>query len=161
MTITKALATANKRIAELIDKTLDTDVKTAVMIEEMGTINEVVYKAYKRPVMYERRGSMGGLADFHNIEHTVKDGTLHVFNTAEPNPGGVVNVERVTTGKYLDMLIEYGDGGPGGFYDFPKRGAAYMRPRPFTQKTIEHLKEDKLHVNALRQGLQRRGVNVR
>lgn len=161
MTIKEALEKANRRIAAKIDEALDHEVADAIRSEEVETILEVVYGAYKTPIMYERRGDFGGMADPYNIEHEVKNGRLVVVNNTDPNPGGTMNNDRVTTGKYLDQLIEYGHGSSGGVYDFPKAGAGYMKPRPFTQTTIEHLEKNKAHVDALRKGLKRRGVKVK
>ena len=159
MTIKQALEKANKQIAKKIDKALDDEVAEAIKQEEVQTISQVVYGVYT-PKIYRRRGDLGGMADIYNIDHTVHDGKIEVVNNTEPNPGGTMNDAAVTTGKYLDQLIEYGHGGSGGFYDFPKRGAAFMKPRPFTAKTIEHLAQNKAHIDALRDGLKRRGLKV-
>ena len=161
MTIKGALKEANRRIAAKIDEALDHEVADAVRSEEVETILDVVYGVYTTPVMYDRRGDFGGMADPYNIEHEVKNGKLVVVNNTDPNPGGVVDIDQVTTGKYLDQLIEYGHDSSGGVYDFPKAGAKFMKPRPFTQKTMEHLDKNKAHVDALRDGLKRRGVKVR
>ena len=160
MTIKEALEKANKQIVQKINKALDDEVAEAVKQEEVETISEVVYGVYT-PKIYRRRGDLGGMADIYNIDHTVHNGTLKVVNNTDPNPGGTMNNDAVTVGKYLDQLIEYGHGGSGGFYDFPKRGAAFMKPRPFTKETIKHLAQNKAHVDALRNGLKRRGLKVK
>ena len=67
-----------------------------------------------------------------------------VVNMTEPNPGGCMNDDQVTTGKNLPELVEFGDGYKFYHYDFPSR-RRYMEPRPFTAKTIEHLKESRAH----------------
>ena len=71
-----------------------------------------------------------------------------------------MNDDQVTTGKNLPELVEFGDGYKFYHYDFPSR-RRYMEPRPFTAKTIEHLKESRAHVNALKAGLRRQGINVK
>lgn len=159
MTIKDALAKANKQIAIRIDKALDGEVAEAIKQEEAETISQVVYGVYT-PKIYRRRGDYGGMADIYNIDHTVHDGRIEVVNNTEPNPGGTMNNDAVTVGKELDQLIEYGHGGGGGFYDFPKRGGSFLKPRPFTKKTIEHLAQNKAHVDALRNGLKRCGLKV-
>lgn len=163
VTIHEALAMANKKLISKIDDAMNSEVFKEVQDEESATIYEAVYKVYT-PRMYRRRGKYGGMADYNNIEiagGTSRGGVMVVVNLTEPNPGGCMNNSQVTTGKNLPELIEYGDGYKFYQYDFPKRGAAYMGPRPFTAKTIEHLKESKAHVAALKAGLQRQGIKVK
>lgn len=149
-----------QRILPKIDDALSREVAEAVEQEESQTIRELVYGTYT-PKLYRRRGDIDGLADPYNIESSVKSGTLTVRNMTEPNPSGAMDNSRVTTGKYLDRLIEYGHGSSGGFYDFPTVGANFMKPRPFTAKTIEHLRENKAHVDALQDGLKRQGIKTK
>lgn len=163
MTIHEALAAANKKLMSKIDDAMNKEVFKEVQDEEAATIYEVVYKVYT-PRMYRRRGEYGGMGDPYNIEiagGTSRGGVMVVVNLTEPNPGGCMNNDQVTTGKNLPELIEYGQGHKFYQYDFPKRGAAFMGPRPFTAKTIEHLKESKAHIAALKAGLQRQGVKVK
>ena len=148
------------KLAPKIDNALAHEVADAVRDEESATIKEVVYGVYT-PKLYRRRGDIDGFGDDYNIEAKVKNGTLTVRNVTEPNPGGVLNNAQVTTGKHLDELIEYGYGSANGSYDFPKRGAAFMKARPFTKKTIEHLKQNKAHVKALKKGLKRLNITTK
>ena len=159
MTIREALNLANKQLAEKIDSALENEVAATVKETEVATIDKVVYDAYA-PKVYRRRGDFGGMADINNLEQAVSDGVLTIRNTTDPNPGGTINNSAVTTDKHLDELVEYGHGGVGGFYDFPKYGATFMKPRPFTKKTIEHLSQGKSHVAALKEGLKRQGVKT-
>ena len=118
----------------------------------------MVYGAYQ-PIIYQRRGQYEGLGDPYNIEiagGAARGGVLTVVNTTEPNPGGVMDRGRVTTDKNLPLLVEKGHGA-GGAYDFPRRGRGYMKPRPFTDKTIEALMVSNEHVEALKAGLRRQG----
>lgn len=160
MTLQQQLERIAAKLAPKIDDALAHEVANAVREEESKTIKETVYNAYT-PKLYRRRGDLDVLADPYNLEATVKDGVLSVRNMTEPNPGGTLNDGRVTTGKHLDELIEYGHGSSGGFYDFPTHGAGFMKPRPFTAKTIEHLKENKAHVKALKAGLKRLGIKAK
>lgn len=163
-TLRDQLARIKQRIAPKIDDALEHEVADAIRDEEAETIKETIYGVRTpvySPKMYHRRGDDGGMGDPYNIEHEVKDGVLTVVNKTDPNPGGTMNNDLVTTGKYLDKLIEYGHGSSGGFYDFPKAGANFMKPRPFTAKTIEHLKQNKAHVDALQDGLERQGIKTK
>lgn len=163
VTIREALATANKKLISKIDDAMNKEVFKEVQEEEAATIYEVVYRVYK-PKIYRRRGEYDGMGDPNNIEisgGTSRGGVMVVVNLTEPNPGGCMNNDQVTTGKNLPELIEYGYEYKSYQYDFLKRGAAFMKPRPFTAKTIEHLKESKAHVAALKVGLQRQGVKVK
>lgn len=163
MTIRDALALANKQLVQKIDNAMTNEVFQEVQDEEAATIYSEVYKVYT-PLIYRRRGKFGGLGDAENIEilgGVAKNGVLVVINTTEPNPGGCISNHLVTTGKNLPELVEYGYGYKYYTYDFPSAGARFMKPRPFTAKTIEHLKESGAHIAALKAGLKRQGVNVK
>lgn len=163
MTIREALDAANKRLMKKIDNAMSNEVFEDVQVKEVAAINDVVYKVYM-PSLYSRRGAFGGLADPHNIEivgGTARDGVMVVVNRTEPSPGGCRDSSAVTTNKNLPELIEFGHEYKSYRYDFPRRGAAYMEPRPFTAKTIEYLKKSRSYILALQSGLQRQGVKVR
>ena len=160
MTLAQQLEQIAAQLRPIIDDALEHEVADAIQVEEAETIKEVVYGAYT-PKLYRRRGDMDGFGDPYNLEAKVKDGTLRVRNVTNPNPGGTLNDDRVTTGKYLDKLIEYGHGSSGGFYDFPKAGANFMKPRPFIEKTLEHLRQNKAYVDALKDGLKRLGIKTK
>lgn len=170
MTIKEALENANKQLSKKIDDAMTKEVFSAVQEEEAATIDSEVYGVYtpysKKCRPYRRRGDLGGLADPSNIEiegGVAKGGTLIVVNKTEPNPGGVgVDfLSSVTIDKNLPYLIEYG-GGKGGRYDFaPAPTRRYLKPRPFTAKTVEHLRDSGAHIDALKIGLQRQGVKVK
>lgn len=163
MTIHEALVKANKQLMSKIDDAMTKEVFEEVRDEESATIYAEVYKVYT-PRIYRRRGECGGLGDPHNIEiqgGASVGGKMVVINVTGPNPGGCTSDVAVTTGKNLPELVEYGDGYKSYSYDFPKGGAAFMGPRPFTAKTIEHLKRSHVHVNALKAGLKRQGINVK
>ena len=162
MTIREALAKANKQLLTKIDDAMTKEVFEEVRDEEAATIYSVVYKVYT-PRIYRRRGEYGGLGDPYNIEikgGTAKGGKMAVVNVTDPNPGGTMNNDRVTTGKNLPELVEFGDGYKFYHYDFPSRGR-FMDARPFTAKTIEHLKASRAHITALKAGLRRQGINVK
>lgn len=163
MTIREALERANQQLMAKVDNAMTKEVFEEVRDEEAATIYSEVYKVYT-PRIYRRRGEYGGLGDPYNIEirgGAAKGGTMVVVNMTDPNPGGCASDSQVTTGKNLPELVEFGDGYKYYRYDFPKAGAAYMRSRPFTAKTIEHLKASGAHVRALKAGLKRQGIKVR
>lgn len=157
--LSKQLERINRQLAPKINDVLAHEVADAVREQEADAIRDVVYGAYT-PKLYHRRGDIDGLADPYNITAEVQNGTLIVKNEALPNPGDTLNDDAVTTGKHLDELVEFGHGGSGGFYDFPKSGAAFMRPRPFTAETKARLKRSKKHVKSFLQGLKKRGVDI-
>jgi len=162
MTIKEALEKANKQLVAKVDNAMTKEVFEEVQDEETATIYSVVYKVYT-PRIYRRRGEYGGLCDPYNIEiqgGAAKGGRMAVINMTDPNPSGTMNNDRVTTGKNLPELVEFGDGYKFYHYDFPSSGR-YMDPRPFTARTIEHLKASRAHVTALKAGLRRQGVNVK
>ncbi len=163
MTIHQALAAANKSLMRKIDNAMNNEMFKAVQYEEIAAIDEAVYNVYS-PSIYQRRYEHGGMADPDNI--TIAGGTAHggvmaVVNVTEPNPGGCANNDLVTTNKNLPELITFGHGYKGDLYDFPDWRRRYMYPRPFTAKTIAHLKSSKAHITALKAGLQRQGVKVK
>ena len=160
MTIREALEKANAALQKKVDDTLTNEVFAEVQDEEAASIYEEVYKSYT-PKMYRRRNQYEGLAYPENIEikgGAAKDGRLVVINVTKPNPDGCVDEEQVTTGKNLPALVEFGQGHNFYRYDFPTDGSfrSYMKPRPFTRKTVEHLKESKAHVSAMAEGLKKR-----
>ncbi len=162
MTIRQALAAANKSLMRRVDNAMNNEMFKAVQDEEIAAIDEAVYKVYS-PAIYQRRYEYGGMADPDNI--TIAGGTAHggvmaVVNVTEPNPGGCIDNWAVTTDKNLPELITFGHGYKGYLYDFPSR-YRYMYPRPFTAKTIAHLKSSKAHIAALKAGLQRQGIKVK
>lgn len=118
--IKEALAHANKQLKPKIDSALSREVYQVVVDAEALAIDEKVYDTY-RPLMYERRGDMGGLGDKGNIimkGGKATNGVLRVINITDPNPGGVLNRDRVTVGKSLPELIEYGNNNRWGYkYD--------------------------------------------
>ena len=114
------------------------------------------------PKMYRRRGQYEGLGDPDNIKiqgGAAKDGKLVVINTTNPNPDGCFDGAKVTTGKDLPALVEFGQGHKFYSYDFHGKGG-YMKPRPFTRKTLERLKQSKAHIAALKAGLKRQEVKT-
>lgn len=100
-----------------------------------------VYDVYD-PKQYERKSYQGGLIDQDNIEvAVVDDNTISVENI------------RFDGDREVAQIVESGEGY---IYDFPFNGV----PRPFTENTIEELKETGLLEQEMKKGLARRGFNV-
>ena len=161
MTIREALLKINSALIPKIDDALTNEVFAEVQDEEVASIYEEVYKSYT-PKMYRRRTQYEGLGDPDNIKikgGAAKDGKLVVINTTDPNPDGCIDGAKVTTGKDLPALVEFGQGHKFYSYDFHGKGG-YMKPRPFTRKTLERLKQSKAHIAALKDGLKRQGVKT-
>jgi hypothetical protein len=133
------------------------DVVVPVIKEiEIEVIAKEVYAVYPNPKQYDRRGSNQGLLDIENIHHYYhEDGTLYSIRN---------ETRKYQSNEYLAPLIEYGHfqaralGDIG--YEHPRYGLAYMRPRPFTEKTFERLESTKEHVIAMKKGLENRAINV-
>lgn len=153
MDIKTALKKANDSIRPMINDVLE-DVGLMIKITEQQVIDEVVYEAYS-PVKYERRYDEGGLGDINNIKVKVNNGTITVTNITRPNP-----YQAKSVNKNLPALIEYGHGVVFN-YDYPRRNREYMKPRPFTRKTIERLEATGDHITALKQGLRDKGLKVK
>lgn len=177
-----------KQIEARVKKALAEDVAEVVKENESDTIERVVYGVYSDPpVVYRRRRGSGGLSDPDNMHVRVLDNAIEVLNNTPPNyayngheedayhfdrsilgSGAWYESEDGCTIRYpvgLDELVEYGDGGPGGEYTHKHsskpEGPAFLEPRPFTQETINTLRTNKQHVNALRYGLMRSGARVK
>ncbi len=163
MTLNDVLAKINEQLAAKIDNALTKEVFEEIRDEEIETISGEVYGVYK-PQRYRRRGKNTGLGDAADIQirgGAAKGGKLVVVNTTQPNPGGCGRTRMVTVNKSLPSLVEHGHGYNGYTYDFTWPGGDYLAPRPFTSKTVEHLKESRAHVTALKDGLRRQGVKVK
>lgn len=163
MNLKQALALAKSKVKSKVGDTLSHEVFEAVKEEESAAIDSEVYGVYT-PKKYRNRGLGAGMADPSNIvmsDGSASNGKLTVVNITEPNPAGCEDNWRVTTDKNLPELIEFGQGYNSMGYDFPRHGLRYMEPRPFTEKTIENLKNNKAHVEAMKNGLRKRGLNIK
>jgi hypothetical protein len=153
-------------INKLMRDAMNDEVAKVVKNKEQEMVVTEVYDKYSpsspdgEPWVYERRGSKGGLADQKNMKHKV---------VSLGNVGGLeLSIENKTKGKdeniYLSDLVEGGDGYNGLEYNFKSNrdGTAdqYLRPRPYQQKTVEALEQSGEHVEALKKGLIRQGLDV-
>lgn len=158
----KSIAEALKYISSQINETLLDEVSESIKDAE---IRHAYRDVYSRPdsLLYERRYSDGGIGDYDNLEERLEgDGLLAVENVTPFNP--YLNGRNASdgmshnSGEGLDGLVEFGDGGWKGLtYDWAKGEPA----RPFIQNTIDELRTTKAHVKSLKDGLKKRGVNVK
>jgi len=153
-------------INKLMRDALNVEVAKVVKDTEQEKVITEVYDKYKpsspdgEPWIYKRRGSSGGLADQRNMKHKVV--SLGTANGLE------LSVENKTNGKddkvQISDLIEYGDGYNGLEYDWKDNrddtADQYLQARPFQQKTVQELEQTNEHVEAMRKGLRRQGLDV-
>jgi hypothetical protein len=150
----------NKQMADVLQNEVAEKVKDV----EQESIDRTVYGGYQptspdsEPWVYERRRDDGGLRDRRNMEETV----VHTSNGVE------LSIENTTTGSDDDFeiadLVEYGDGANGKEYSFKSNrdntAYQYLRGRPFTKETVEELERTGEHVDEMRKGLRRKGLDV-
>jgi hypothetical protein len=166
------LLTAFKNLKDL-EKFLNNKIKSAMQNEvaekvrdvQQSKIDSEVYDAYQphtednEPYVYDRRRDDDGLRDRENMVADVKDS----------GNGVELSVENVAKGKDNDFqiagLIEYGDGAGYGEYDYKynRDGTAeqYLKERPFIEETRKSLRQTKQHVDALKNGLNRQGIDTK
>lgn len=160
--ICKNISELKTEILKYVQEGLETKVFETVQDEEVEKIQEVVYKVYK-PREYTRRYSDDGLSDKDNIKKNILNDddevTLFVTNQTKGNPD---YLHGINADKYIAMIVETGDGGGYGNYDFGShKDAAYLKPRRFQQATIDSLANNKRHVVALKEYLERQGFKVK
>lgn len=167
-TIAEALAYANGEIQPQVDNTLRVDVPPVVSDVFADTAFEVLYDVYK-PKVYQRRRRNDGYVDPDNLIVNNKysvDGKLVVQHIARANPfveGRMLSDSERSESADFTALIEYGHNGrfaPSGKrgkyrYSFPRRGRAYMKPRPVVGKTKEALANG-VYRSTLKSGLEAR-----
>jgi hypothetical protein len=159
--ISAALAAAQKKIQKAINKALEEDVAEEIRDAEVAAIGRVVYDAYgnkitKEPNDYVRRYDNGGLADRNNMKAEVSNGELSVWNITPANTGYPPDYGE---DGYLAGEIVL-NGGP---YHWPKGANTFgdfHPPRDFIAETYTTLRQTKWHVNGLKRGLQKQGIDV-
>ncbi|WP_127566596.1 hypothetical protein [Paenibacillus xylaniclasticus] len=118
--------------------------------EMSETIKDVTYNEYD-PSEYVRRMDGGGISDVRNYTvEIIGDNTISITNDATGADDDF--------GKPLDEIIVSGTG-----YTWKNSGIYKMQPYPrdFYSDTVERLKNNGKHVEAIRTGLKRQGVDVR
>lgn len=167
------MAELNVAINKMLMETLgseDSHVAEVIKIAESDMIEQEVYdKYYSESISeyrYRRRGSeygSGGLGDTSIMEHTTSNAgdkvKMSVVNMAQGQQGhkGETNLKP----GQLAQLVEGGDGTGGLRYSYGDGSEEYMEKRPFQAKTIEELKNNKMHVQTLRFELRNKGLDVK
>ncbi len=141
----KLISELNKYLQTKINEAMQDEVAIAGKLEEQEHVQTDIYNSGS-PIFYKRRGfSPGseGLGDINEMESTlIADGTIEIVNKAEPKA-------YWDTPNSLATNIEMGYG-----------DEWYSVSRPFQQRTVESLGQNKNHVKALKTGLLKRGLTV-
>jgi len=154
-----SLKELEKYLLKTVENAMNKEVADAVKDYIVMSVDENVYSVYE-PKQYERRGlgyNSEGIGGKKNMKHvvTTKGNSVEVKVTDE--------AKGETGFEYLAELIEYGDKMYGGMYsyDYPyPPDARFLKPRPFMEKAKENLERDKYHVERLKEGLERQGLQV-
>ena len=99
-----------------------------------------VYDKYD-PTMYQGRGKL-----------------KESFRTDKVDNGIAIDNTRSEDGRDIAEIVEKGHYDSEG-YNYVKKGAAYLLPRPFMQNTKQEIKDRNLHVTELQKGLKARGID--
>lgn len=127
-----------RHIEKQIQDTMVNEVADTVKDNMTEAVHTSVYDAYS-PQYYNRRMNNGGLSDTHNMEVTEIKNGISVHN-ATPLDNGRNDYN-------LDEIIVYGLGNQ-------------PFERDFYAETAERLQENQEHMEALKQGLKKRGIEV-
>ena len=155
--VCKNLKELQNALQDKIDYALLTDVADTVSDVMTDHIARDVYDVYA-PATYKRRLNNGGLLDKDNINSSIEENTLVVENNTTGKPYyqiGTGFTYSQNKGKEIVGVIETGDGYD--IHDWEYDGV----PRPFIQNTQEDLKNNKYHITALKQGLEKQGLEVK
>lgn len=124
--------------------------------EQSRMVQQEVYSPYD-PYQYDRRRTQGGLADTRNMIGSISYGLQGIEYVME-------NITQGENGYELAGLIEYGHNNGHGSYEYTRNRDGtqerYLQARPFISSTIESLQRSLAHVEAVRRGLRRRGIET-
>lgn len=167
--ICTSLAELQKELQNRVNNALSSNVAKVVSDVMIDHIIQDVYDEYE-PKRYIRRFDLSGndisspyddtdntgLLDPENIVTQIKGNTLIVedntLGSKYYQDGEEWKISR-NAGKPIAGVIETGKG-----YDVWKNGS---KPRPFIENTREELREREWHKKALKQGLQKQGLEVK
>ena len=157
--VCKSLKELEKALQEKVDVALLTDVAQTVTEVMQDHIAQDVYDVYN-PSRYARRMNENGLLDNRNINSSIDGNTLIVENNTlgSPyyyDPSDKKIKKSVNAGEEIVGVIESGRG-----YDISDWEYDSV-PRPFIENTREELKDYEWHKKALKQGLQKQGLEVK
>lgn len=158
--VCKSLKELEKALQEKVDVALLTDVAQIVTEVMQDHIAQDVYDVYT-PCIYVRRADENGLLDSRNINSSIKGNMLIVENNTlgspyfyDPNNKKKIR-KSINAGKEIAGVIETGIG-----YDISDWWYDGI-PRPFIENTRDELKDYEWHKKALKQGLQKQGLEVK
>lgn len=147
-------------IKQQLADTMNDEVAHVVKFEEQRQIERVVYDAYPEPYVYERRMyNDGGLQDIE----------MMVSEIQKTSDGVILSVVNMAKGQdqedlYIAPLVEYGHNSGHGSYQYTYNRShdswRYLQSRPFTEATVEALSRSGKHVQALKEGMKKRGINI-
>jgi hypothetical protein len=141
-------------LQEKLNDCLQKEVAETVKDELQSSISEVVYGA-GTPTKYIRRGfgENGGIADKSSMTtELVSNGTITITPDAERNKGfSNYPGSGYDSDKSLAFNLEMGYG---------DKQQWFNQPRSFVQETKDNLKQNKVHVESLRDALIKRGLDV-
>lgn len=133
-------------VQKMAMETLQSDVVPVVKEEYKKHIQSDVYDVYD-PKRYDRRNSL--LDDNNILSEQVDQNTISITDIAEPNTS-VKGTDN--SGKQLMWWIEEG-------LIYPLAGGGvWSEARPATANTVEDLKSTEKHVQAMKQGLRKKGI---
>ena len=150
----KSISELNAYLQKQIDAVLVTQVSEVVKDELESSVSDIVYT--ETPAQYIRRNLKdGSLGDKNTMNsELISSGLLEVSPDADFNHqfasthGGYGAVDL---DKSLAFNIEYGYGSKSHWYDIP---------RPFVKESIENLKQSKAHIESMKDGLRKQGIDV-
>ena len=125
----------------------------------------VIYEAYTpsrytEGSRYPRRHSFSKEEAYQFTYIDGKDGfKLNIFPVVEFNHS--VGDESPNYGANEQVLVYYGHGGGGNYYTWNDGIGAYAKPRKWTDDARENLKDDNAIRDALIDGLNKRGIDVK
>lgn len=130
-----------KHIEKQVNDTMKKEVADAVKDNMAEAVQTTVYDAYS-PMYYKRRMQNGGLIDKDNMEVTEIPNGISVRDVAPLDNG------RIRSDFSLDEIIVNGLGNQ-------------PFSRDFYSQCKENLEQNNEHIEALKQGLKKRGINVK
>ena len=155
--VCKSLKELEKALQEKVEIALLTDVAETVRDVMLDHIIEDVYDEYT-PFEYSRRNNENGLMDGNNINASIEGNTLIVENNTLGRPyyrDGKELKRSQNADQEIAGVIESGQGYD--IHDWEYDGI----PRPFIENTRKELVDYDWHKKALKQGLQKQGLEVK
>lgn len=145
-----------KQLMSRVKKVAQKDMTEEIKDVEIRTIKTSVYDAYS-PTMYIRRYGNNGIIDKKNINVHFTDNVNAISMSITNDTRGNTWWPNSTSG-YIEHIIEDGVGYTWTRSDIYKE---QPYPRPFTKNTINDLKQNKEHVKALKDGLQKNNIDIK